>query len=133
VVRFDDHAPFDYGKPGFANGFFIAYAPGCRAEGAMSVVCVIPARYPSVRFPGKPLAMLRGAGGTARSLIERTWRAAQEVDRFDAVYVATDDARIAEASRDFGAEVLMTSDAAGTGPNAAPRRWAFWVTGSKWS
>jgi 3-deoxy-manno-octulosonate cytidylyltransferase (CMP-KDO synthetase) len=29
----------------------------------MSVVCVIPARYPSVRFPGKPLAMLRGAGG----------------------------------------------------------------------
>jgi 3'(2'), 5'-bisphosphate nucleotidase len=28
VVRFDDHAPFDYGKPGFANGFFIAYAPG---------------------------------------------------------------------------------------------------------
>jgi 3-deoxy-manno-octulosonate cytidylyltransferase (CMP-KDO synthetase) len=76
----------------------------------MSVVCVIPARYPSVRFPGKPLAMLRGAGGTARSLIERTWRAAQEVDRFDAVYVATDDARIAEAARDFGADVLMTSD-----------------------
>jgi 3-deoxy-manno-octulosonate cytidylyltransferase (CMP-KDO synthetase) len=64
----------------------------------VSVVCVIPARYPSVRFPGKPLAMLRGAGG-ARSLIERTWRAAQEVDRFDAVYVATDDDRIAEASR----------------------------------
>jgi 3'(2'), 5'-bisphosphate nucleotidase len=28
VVRFDDHTPFDYGKPGFANGFFIAYAPG---------------------------------------------------------------------------------------------------------
>jgi 3'(2'), 5'-bisphosphate nucleotidase len=28
VVRFDDHAPFDYGKPGFANGFFIAHAPG---------------------------------------------------------------------------------------------------------
>ena len=28
VVRFDDHAPFDYGKPGFGNGFFIAHAPG---------------------------------------------------------------------------------------------------------
>src|SRR6056297_378053 len=28
VLRFDDHAPFDYGKPGFANGFFIAHAPG---------------------------------------------------------------------------------------------------------
>jgi siroheme synthase (precorrin-2 oxidase/ferrochelatase) len=35
----------------------------------------------------------------ARSLIERTWRAAQEVDRFDAVYVATDDDRIAEAAK----------------------------------
>ncbi|MFW5881654.1 MAG: 3'(2'),5'-bisphosphate nucleotidase CysQ family protein, partial [Roseicyclus sp.] len=28
VVRFEDHAPFDYGKPGYANGFFIAHAPG---------------------------------------------------------------------------------------------------------
>ena len=28
MVRFDDHGPFTYGKPGFANGFFIAYAPG---------------------------------------------------------------------------------------------------------
>ena len=55
----------------------------------MTTVCVIPARYPSVRFPGKPLALLRGAGGEARSLIDRTWRAALEVDRFDAVYVAT--------------------------------------------
>lgn len=76
----------------------------------MTTVCIIPARYPSVRFPGKPLALLRGAGGEARSLIERTWRAALEVERFDAVYVATDDDRIAEASRGFGANVLMTSE-----------------------
>ena len=46
----------------------------------------------------------------ARSLIERSWRAAKDVDSFDAVYVATDDDRIVEASRAFGAEVLMTSD-----------------------
>lgn len=54
--------------------------------------------------------MLRGADGTARSLIERSWRAAREVARFDAVYVATDDDRIAKAAAAFGAEVLMTSD-----------------------
>ncbi|MDG4646978.1 3-deoxy-manno-octulosonate cytidylyltransferase [Roseibacterium sp. SDUM158017] len=76
----------------------------------MGIVCIIPARYPSVRFPGKPLAMLRGATGEARSLIERSWRAARDVGRFDAVHVATDDERIAEAARAFGADVLMTSD-----------------------
>jgi 3-deoxy-manno-octulosonate cytidylyltransferase (CMP-KDO synthetase) len=76
----------------------------------MSVVCIIPARYPSVRFPGKPLAPLRGATGVARSLIERTWRAARETDIFAAVHIATDDARIAEAARGFGADVLMTTD-----------------------
>jgi 3-deoxy-manno-octulosonate cytidylyltransferase (CMP-KDO synthetase) len=76
----------------------------------MSVVCIIPARYPSVRFPGKPLARLRGASGISRSLIERSWRAAHETQAFSAVYVATDDTRIADAARAFGADVLMTSD-----------------------
>ena len=76
----------------------------------MSTVCIIPARYASSRYPGKPLAMLTGATGQAQSLIERSWRAAKEVTGFDAIYVATDDDRIAEASRAFGAEVLMTSD-----------------------
>jgi 3-deoxy-manno-octulosonate cytidylyltransferase (CMP-KDO synthetase) len=76
----------------------------------MGTVCIIPARYPSVRYPGKPLAMLRGATGEARSLIERSWRAACAAGRFDAVYVATDDHRIAEAARGFGANVLMTSE-----------------------
>ena len=37
---------------------------------------IIPARYASQRFPGKPLAMLRGADGEARSLIYRSWDAA---------------------------------------------------------
>ena len=76
----------------------------------MTVVCIIPARYPSVRFPGKPLAPLRGATGVDRSLIERSWRAACETSVFDAVHIATDDTRIAEAARGFGAGVLMTSD-----------------------
>ena len=76
----------------------------------MSVVCVIPARYASKRYPGKPLALLTGATGVAQSLIERSWRAAAEVPEFDAIYVATDDDRIADAARGFGAEVLMTSE-----------------------
>lgn len=81
----------------------------------MRTVIFIPARYPSTRFPGKPLAMLTGATGVSRSLIHRSWEAAMAVSGVDAVYVLTDDARISEAARDFGAEVLMTSDAARNG------------------
>lgn len=81
----------------------------------MSVICVIPARYASQRYPGKPLAMLRGATGESRSLIERSWRAGLEVDVFDRVIVATDDDRIAEAASGFGAEVMMTSSEARNG------------------
>ena len=42
----------------------------------MSVLIVIPARFASTRYPGKPLVELTGADGTKRSLIERSWRAA---------------------------------------------------------
>jgi 3-deoxy-manno-octulosonate cytidylyltransferase (CMP-KDO synthetase) len=76
---------------------------------APRTVIIVPARYPSVRFPGKPLAVLRGATGVSRSLIHRSWAAACQVRGVEAVYVATDDDRIAEAARAFGAEVLMTS------------------------
>ncbi len=81
----------------------------------MRTVCIIPARYASTRYPGKPLAELRGATGISRSLIERSWLAAQEVQGIDAVYVATDDDRIRDAAEGFGAEVLMTSDTCGNG------------------
>ena len=75
----------------------------------MSVLIVIPARYASTRYPAKPLALLTGASGTARSLIERSWRAACEVQGVDKVVVATDDDRIKDAAEAFGAEVVMTS------------------------
>ncbi len=75
----------------------------------MSVVIVIPARYESSRFPGKPLVMLRGATGVSHSLVERTWNAAKLVRGVDRVVVATDDNRIADTSVAFGADVLMTS------------------------
>lgn len=75
----------------------------------MSVIIVIPARYASTRYPGKPLAQLKGATGQSMSLIERSWRAATAVSGIDAVVVATDDERISDAATAFGADVVMTS------------------------
>ena len=75
----------------------------------MSVLIVIPARYASSRYPGKPLAELKGASGESRSLIERSWRAACDVGGVDRVVVATADDRIRDAAEAFGAEVVMTS------------------------
>ncbi len=76
----------------------------------MGVLLVIPARYASTRYPGKPLVALRGAGGDARTLIERSYEAARAVQGIDRVVVATDDDRIADAARGFGAEVVMTPE-----------------------
>ena len=75
----------------------------------MSVLLVIPARYASSRYPGKPLVELRGATGEARTLIRRSWDAAMEVSGVDRVVVATDDGRIRDHAEGFGAEVVMTS------------------------
>lgn len=81
----------------------------------MSVLIVIPARYASTRYPGKPLVMLKGATGEAKSLIQRSWEAALAVNGVARVVVATDDARIREASEAFGAEVVMTSSSCANG------------------
>jgi 3-deoxy-manno-octulosonate cytidylyltransferase (CMP-KDO synthetase) len=81
----------------------------------MPVLLVIPARYASTRYPGKPLVELTGATGERRSLIERSWRAAGEVPGVDRVVVATDDARIAAAAEGFGAEVAMTAESCRNG------------------
>ncbi|MEM0907792.1 MAG: manno-octulosonate cytidylyltransferase [Pseudomonadota bacterium] len=75
----------------------------------MRVVVAIPARFQSVRYPGKPLVPLRGASGEARSLVERTYRAASEASWIERIIVATDDPRIAAHANGFGAEVMMTS------------------------
>lgn len=76
----------------------------------MSVLLVIPARYASTRYPGKPLVELTGATGIAKTLIHRSWDAAKSVRGIDHVVVATDDTRIKEAAEGFGAEVVMTSE-----------------------
>ncbi len=70
---------------------------------------VIPARYASSRYPGKPLVELTGAQGQARSLLRRSWDAANAVSGVSQVVVATDDDRIADHARGFGALVVMTS------------------------
>lgn len=75
----------------------------------MSVLIVIPARYASTRYPGKPLVELRGVSGVGKSLIRRSWDAAISVSNVDKVVVATDDPRISDAAKAFGAEVVMTS------------------------
>jgi 3-deoxy-manno-octulosonate cytidylyltransferase (CMP-KDO synthetase) len=80
----------------------------------MTVLIAIPARYASTRYPGKPLVTLRGPDGE-KTLIRRSWEAAMAVRGVDRVVVATDDARIADHAADFGAEVVMTTQAARNG------------------
>lgn len=75
----------------------------------MSVAILIPARFASSRYPGKPLVELKGTSGEAKPLIQRSWEAARRVAGAGSVHVVTDDERIAEAARGFGAAVIMTS------------------------
>ena len=66
-------------------------------------IVVIPARYASSRFPGKPLAVIAG-----RTMIEHVYRRAAECRTVHAVIVATDDQRVADAVHAFGGQVRMT-------------------------
>ena len=78
--------------------------PGAR------VVVVIPSRFQSTRLPGKPLAVIDG-----RPMVEHVYRAATQARRADAVVVATDDARVAEAVHAFGGLAVMTRTDHATG------------------
>ncbi len=69
----------------------------------MKFIGIIPARYASTRFPGKPLAMLG-----EMTMIERVYRRVSV--ELDDVWVATDDTRIADAVKGFGGNVVMTSE-----------------------
>ncbi len=81
----------------------------------MGVLVVIPARFASARYPGKPLVDLCGATGEAKSLVHRSWDAAMAVTGVDRVVIATDDDRIKDAAEAFGAEVIMTSQSCQNG------------------
>jgi 3-deoxy-manno-octulosonate cytidylyltransferase (CMP-KDO synthetase) len=75
----------------------------------MNSVILIPARYQSSRYPGKPLVELKGATGAAKPLIQRSVEAARRVRGASGVFVVTDDERIAEACRPAKVGVIMTS------------------------
>ena len=62
----------------------------------MKTVILIPARFASTRYPGKPLVELRGAGGTSKPLIQRSHEAAMRVAGVSAVHVVTEYAKWAE-------------------------------------
>lgn len=71
----------------------------------MTTIAVIPARYASTRFPGKPLAQ-----DTGKYLIQHVYERTQSCEIIDRVIVATDDARIVQAVESFGGEVRMTRE-----------------------
>jgi 3-deoxy-manno-octulosonate cytidylyltransferase (CMP-KDO synthetase) len=69
----------------------------------MTAIGLIPARYASSRFPGKPLVEIAG-----KTMIEHVYTRASQARSLSGVWVATDDERIAEAVRSFGGRVVMT-------------------------
>jgi len=67
-------------------------------------VGIIPARWSSTRFPGKPLHVIAG-----KPLLRRVWERSSQAKNLDSVIIATDDMRIAEAAFNWGAEIALTS------------------------
>ncbi|GMN44834.1 hypothetical protein TIFTF001_014025 [Ficus carica] len=95
---------------GIVAGAAVAAAIGARFYLGQSrtfrsrVIGIIPARFASSRFEGKPLVQILG-----KPMIQRTWERAKLATTLDHVVVATDDEQIAECCRGFGADVIMTS------------------------
>ncbi len=79
-------------------------------DSQLAVLAIIPARYASTRFPGKPLVEISG-----KTMIQRTYEQVCKVGNWADVIIATDDLRIKEAATAFGARVMMTSSAHLTG------------------
>ncbi len=73
------------------------------SSGPARVLGVIPARWGSTRFPGKPLHRIAG-----KALVHHVWERCCECRQLDEVVVATDDERIAEVVREFGGQAVMT-------------------------
>src|SRR2546421_12026416 len=67
-------------------------------------VGIIPARWASTRFPGKPLHLIAG-----KPLLRHVWERCRRAESLDSIIIATDDMRIANAAFDWGAEVALTS------------------------
>ncbi len=72
----------------------------------MKILGIIPSRYDSTRFPGKPLVDIQG-----KTMIQRVYERASESEQLNRVVVATDDSRIYDHVKAFGGEAVMTSSA----------------------
>ncbi len=70
----------------------------------MNILGIIPARYASSRFPGKPLAKIGG-----KTMIQRVYEQAKKSSKIDGVIIATDDQRIIDNVLSFGGKVMLTS------------------------
>lgn len=70
----------------------------------LRAVAIIPARFGSTRFPGKPLALLKG-----KPIIQHVYEQVTPASLIEAVFVATDDRRVFDAVTDFGGRAVMTS------------------------
>ena len=71
----------------------------------MNILAVIPARYASTRFPGKPLVDIQG-----KPMIQRVYESVKKSELFAEIVVATDDERIVKVAEGFGAQVILTSE-----------------------
>jgi len=80
----------------------------------MKIVAIIPARYASTRFEGKPLAAIAG-----KPMIQHVYESAARSDKVSAVVVATDDVRIRDAVLAFGGNAIMTSEDQRSGTDRA--------------
>ena len=83
----------------------------------MRILALIPARYGSSRFPGKPLALVHG-----KPMIQRVYE--QTVKAFPNACVATDDERIYDAVKAFGGKAVMTSSSHNSGTDRCFEAWA---------
>ena len=75
----------------------------------MTATIIIPARYNSSRFPGKPLTKLKLKNDITKPLVQLTWEAAKRVQGINNIFIATDNLEIKKTAENFGAEVIMTS------------------------
>jgi len=92
----------------------------------MAVVAIIPARYGSSRFPGKPLARIG-----EKPMVQHVYESASKARGLDRVLVATDDRRILETVKNFGGEAVLTSKSHASGTDrlaeVAKKLKAEWV------
>ncbi|KAI8000465.1 hypothetical protein LOK49_LG09G00690 [Camellia lanceoleosa] len=93
-----------------AAGAYVAFSLRRSSRFRSQVVGIIPARYASSRFQGKPLVPI-----LCKPMIQRTWERAKLATTLDQLVVATDDEKIAECCRGFGADVIMTSESCRNG------------------